>query len=291
MPRVTDLFVHPLKGAAPVRVQRLRLDARGAVGDRRWLLVNDQGVALTQREVPRLALIHAELPMHDGAVVSDAPLTLHRRGAVPLVVPPAAPDAPLRVVRVWADEQAQADAGDAAAEWCTDAVGVTCRLLHLTSASHRALAAKYAGPLDAAGREVSVTDGAPLLLLGAASLDALNARLTSTGSAPLGVERFRPNVLLGTTAPHEEDRWERIRIGEVEIGVGSPCPRCVVTTIDQHTLAQGVEPLRTLALYRRAASGGVMFGMNATHAHGDAGEIRVGDDVTVLAHRAGDPLA
>ncbi len=289
MPRVTDLFVHPLKGAAPVRVQRLRLDALGAVGDRRWLLMDDHGVALTQREVPRLARIRAELPMHDGAIAGDAPLTLHRHGAVQLVVPPAPPSAPLRTVRVWDDDVALADAGDAAAAWCTEAVGVSCRLMHWTAASHRALAAKYAGPLDATGRDVSVTDGAPLLLLGAASLDALNARLTDAGSAKLGVERFRPNVLLGTTAPHEEDRWAHIRIGEVEIGVGSPCPRCAVTTIDQHSLAQGVEPLRTLALYRRAASGGVMFGMNATHAH--AGEIHVGDEVTVLAHRADDALA
>lgn len=284
MPRVTDLFVHPLKGAAPVRVQRLRLDALGAVGDRRWLLVDAHGVALTQREVPGLARIRAELPMHDGAIAGDAPLTLHRHGGVPLVVPPTAPGAPLRTVRVWDDDVALADAGDAAAEWCSDAVGVPCRLMHWTSASHRALAPKYAGPLDASGRDVTVTDGAPLLLLGAASLDALNARLTASGSSRLGVERFRPNVLLGTTAPHEEDRWEHIRIGDVEIGVGSPCPRCVVTTIDQQSLAQGTEPLRTLALYRRAASGGVMFGMNATHAH--AGEILVGDEVTVLAHRA-----
>jgi uncharacterized protein len=93
--------------------------------------------------------------------------------------------------------------------------------------------------------------------------------------------------VLATAAPHEEDGWERVRVGAVEIGVGSPCPRCVVTTIDPGTLAQDVEPLRTLAQYRRGEGGGVMFGMNATHAA--PGELVVGDVVDVLSHRSTTP--
>lgn len=283
MARITDLFVHPLKGAAPLRVHRLRLDALGAVGDRRWVLVSAQGVALTPREVPRLTQLVPTLPMRDGAVTHDAPLTLHAGDADPLVVPPAAPSAAVHDVQVWDDVVQLADAGDAAADWVTRAIGVPCRLMHWTDASRRPLAAKYAGVLPSAGRHVTITDGAPLLLLGSASLDALNARLTAAGHAALGIERFRPNVVLATTAPHEEDTWERVRLGTVEIGVGSPCPRCVVTTIDPRTLTPGVEPLRTLAQYRRGDGGGVMFGMNATHA--TAGELTVGDAVDVLAHR------
>lgn len=284
MPRLTDLFVHPLKGAAPMRVNRLRLDDLGAVGDRRWVLVDAQGTAITPREVPPLAQLVATLPTRDGAVERDAPLTLQARGRDPLVVPPASPSAALRDVRVWDDVVALADAGEAAAEWVSGAIGVACRLMHWTDASRRPLAAKYAGVLPSAGRHVTVTDGAPLLLLGSASLDALNARLTAAGHAALGMARFRPNVVLATSAPHEEDTWERVRLGAIEIGVGSPCPRCVVTTIDPHTLAQDVEPLRTLAQYRRGEGGGVMFGMNATHA--TAGELAVGDVLAVLSHRA-----
>ena len=283
MSRVTDLFVHPLKGAAPQRVRRLRLDIRGALGDRRWVLADGEGSQLTAREVPRLLHVVATLPTHDGAISAEAPLTLAADGMPSMVVPAAPPGSPRRPVRVWDDLVELADAGDAAAAWCSDAVGTPCRLMHITPDSHRPLAPKYAGPLPALGRDVAAPDGAPLLLLGAASLDALNTRLVADGSPPLGVERFRPNVVLATRAPHEEDRWAHVRLGEVVVGVGTPCPRCVVTTLDPVTLARGVEPLRTLARYRRGAGGAVCFGMNATHA--GPGEITVGDEVMVLAHR------
>lgn len=284
MARITDLFVHPLKGAAPMRVHRMRLDALGAVGDRRWVLVDAHGSAITPRDIPALAQLVATLPVRDGAIERDAPLTLETPGLNAIVVPPAAPSAALHAVRVWDDVVQLADAGEAAAEWVSRAIDVPCRLMHWTDASRRPLAAKYAGVLPNGERHVTITDGAPLLLLGSASLDALNVRLAAAGHATLPVERFRPNIVLATTAPHEEDTWERIRLGTVDIGVGSPCPRCVVTTIDPHTLVQGVEPLRTLAQYRRGDGGGVMFGMNVTHAA--AGELVVGDAVDVLSHRA-----
>jgi uncharacterized protein YcbX len=283
MARVTDLFVHPLKGALPQRVHRLVLDPLGALGDRRWVLVNGSGTQLTAREVPRLATLRATVPLHEGAVVAESPLTLAVKGLPPLLVPLAGPGAPRRAVQVWDDTVALADAGDAAAEWCSRAIGQPCRLMHLAPESRRALAGKYAGPIPADDRTVALSDGAPLLLLGAASLDALNARLSTAGTPPLGLERFRPNVVLATHVAHEEDTWSRIRIGDLEVGVGAPCPRCVVTTLDPHTLEYGKEPLRTLAAYRRGEGGGVMFGMNATHA--TPGEFAVGDEVSVLALR------
>lgn len=284
MARLTDLFVHPLKGAAPMRVHRLRLDALGAVGDRRWVLVDASGCAITPRDVPALTRVVATLPMHDGAVRSDAPLALQAPGIDSILVPPAASAHMVRAVRVWDDVVELADAGEVAAEWVSTALGVPCRLMHWTAASRRPLAAKYAGVLPHTDRDVTLTDGAPLLLLGSASLDALNVRLTAAGHPSVGLERFRPNVVLATAAPHEEDTWERVRVGAVEIGLGSPCPRCVVTTIDPRTLAQDVEPLRTLSQYRRGDGGGVMFGLNATHA--TPGELVVGDPVDVLSHRS-----
>jgi uncharacterized protein YcbX len=283
MARVTDLFVHPLKGALPQRVHRLVLDPLGALGDRRWVLVDEAAAQITAREAPRLATMRATLPLHDGAVATESPLALSVDGLPPLVVPLAGPEAPRRAVRIWDDTVELADTGDAAAEWCSEAIDRSCRLMHLVPESRRALAGKYAGPLPADDRTVALSDGAPLLLLGAASLDALNSRLTAAGARPLGIERFRPNVVLATHVAHEEDTWSRIRIGDLEVGVGSPCPRCVVTTLDPHTLAYGTEPLRTLAAYRRGAGGGLMFGMNATHA--TPGEFAVGDAVSVLSLR------
>lgn len=283
IPTVAKLFVHPLKGAAPVAVTAMPLDALGALGDRRWLLADQHGVMITPRAATALAGIHAALPMRDGAILADGPLTLRADGLDVLSVSHADAHAPLRTVQCWDDTIEMADAGELAAQWCSEAIGTACRLLHLAPESHRPLAPKYTGPIDAGTRTVSVTDGAPLLLLSQSSIDALNERLLQAGETPVGVERFRPNVLIAGTTAHDEDTWSLIEVGGVEIGVGSPCPRCVFTTINPRTLERGVEPLRTLATYRRGDGGGVMFGMNATHR--DAGVIRVRETIHVRARR------
>ena len=280
-PHVSALFVHPLKGARPVGVPVMPLDELGALGDRRWMLVDESNTAITPRDVSRLAQLVAALPLRDdGAIAADGPLTLSATGLTTITIPHA-PAGVRREVRCWNDTLVMADAGDAAAEWCSNALEVPCRLVHMLPESHRPLQARYAGALPHSARAVSVTDGAPLLLLGEATLSALNDRLRLKGASVLTVDRFRPNVLLAGTHANDEDTWESIMIGEQHIGVGSPCVRCVVTTLDVETLEKSVEPLRTLAEYRRGENGGVYFGMNVTHA--SPGALRVGDSVRVIA--------
>jgi uncharacterized protein YcbX len=100
-------------------------------------------------------------------------------------------------------------------------------------------------------------DGYPILLISEESLEDLNSRLEK----PIPMNRFRPNLVVRGCAPFAEDTWKRIQIGEVELGIVKPCPRCVVTTIDKETLEQKKEPLKTLNTFRRQA-GEVMFGQN-----------------------------
>jgi uncharacterized protein YcbX len=129
----------------------------------------------------------------------------------------------------------------------------------------------HAGP----GHRVGFADGYPLLLLSEGSLDELNRRL----EAPLPMDRFRPNVVVDGCGPHAEDRWRRLRVGDVEMRVVKPCSRCSITTVDQATAARGPEPLATLADYR-LAGGKVLFGQNLVHE--SRGTLRVGDVVEVL---------
>lgn len=275
--RVEGLYLHPLKSAGAIAVDRLELDERGATGDRRWLLVDDDGVGITAREHHRLALIRPAFAESDrnGDLRLDAPG--HTSCAVKVPTDPST-----RIVRIWNDDVPAHDAGDMVAEWCSDAIGAHCRMVHLAATARRPLQAKYAGPLPYAARQVAFSDGAPLLLLGIASIDALNARLLEQGSEAVNYRRFRPNVLLTDSAAHEEDTWRAVTIGDVAIGVGSQCARCVMTTVDPDTAETGVEPLRLLSRYRRA-DGGVVFGMNATHAA--PGSIHIGDRVRVHSLR------
>lgn len=278
--RVAGLFVHPIKSAASIEVDELALDLLGAVADRRWLVIDADGDAITSRETPALALVRPEFAdptWHangirrnvDGALLVHAPSMTSLRLDVP-------PDGALRTVRVWGDELLARDCGDAASLWMSDAIGRACRVVRIDHRARRPLREKYAGGVARDDRVVAFSDGAPLLILGQASIDALNERLVEQGGEAMDRRRFRPNVLLRGSSPHEEDTWRSVIIGDVSVGVGEPCSRCVMTTIEPTTGERGVEPLRTLATYRRQ-DGQVMFGMNATNA--TSGTLRVGDAV------------
>jgi len=280
--RVSALYVYPIKSAAGTSVHEVALDAFGPVQDRHWMLVDAGDRFLSQREAGRLALLQPTLEGDGLLLACDGQERL--RVARPLA------DAEARLVTVWDDTVPALDAGNDAAAWCSQAIGLPCRLVNMAPYAARPLAHKYAGPLESDGRYVSLNDGAPMLILGEGSLAELNNRLLAKGVAPVGVDRFRPNVLLSGTGDQEEDTWLQITIGDASIGVGTPCLRCVMTTVNQQTGMRasakedeaGGEPLRTIATYRREG-GKAMFGMNATHAV--PGVLRVGDVVTVVQTR------
>ncbi|MGV3709720.1 MAG: MOSC domain-containing protein [Gemmatimonas sp.] len=277
--RISALYRYPIKSTAGIPVDHLALDELGAVDDRRWMLVDDHNRFMTQREIGSLALVRS-------SVTGDG-LRLEAVGHSPLDVRTPASEVHEQQSLIWDDMVAVQDAGDAAAQWCSAVTGVKCRLVHLAASAERPLHPKYAGAVDPANRHVSLSDGAPLLIVSEASLVLLNEHMAARGLAPVGFDRFRPNVVLTGATAHEEDTWRAIEIAGITIGVGTPCPRCVMTTVDQSVGVRasalngepGGEPLRTLATYRRQGNG-VMFGMNATNE--TAGVLRVGDEVRVV---------
>jgi uncharacterized protein YcbX len=184
------------------------------------------------------------------------------------------PGAPSRDVAIWRDTVPAVDAGDDAACWLTAVLNRPARLVHQADPTTRAVRPAYARPGDC----VSFADGFPLLLASTASLADLNRRLGS----PVGMTRFRPNLVFEGTMKWEEDCWLRIGIGTAVLRVAKPCDRCVVTTIDQDSAQRPdpVEPIRTLGTFRRDRRGGVMFGQNAVPER--CGVLRVGDAVEVL---------
>lgn len=268
---VSALLVYPLKSARGVPMDVLELDDRGPRMDRRWMAVDDQGKFLSQRRIPALALIAPSLTREG--------LLLSAQGMPPLLVrePDDAPGTPAIEGHVYGGSCRVLLASPAAGAWLTRVLGVSARLVFQPESTVLPMSPDYAGSLKDQ-RRIALTDGSPLLLIGQASLDDLNCRLET----PVPMNRFRPNVVVQGTAPFEEDEWETIAIGEVEFEVSRACIRCVTTTIDQATGEKGVEPLRTLATYRKAESG-VNFGQNLSH-HAP-GMIRVGDSVRVVVPR------
>lgn len=268
--RLAELRIFPVKALRGIAVACAPVEPWGLRGDRRWMVVDETGRFLTQRDEPMMVRIRAE-PTACGIELEAG----GRRVTVPF---PAADAAALEVT-VWRDVVAARHACGPAQALLTAALGRPCRLVWLHDPHGRATDARHAPP----GSTVSFADGFPLLLANEASLGDLNARLAS----PIPMTRFRPNVAIAGAAPWEEDGWRRVRIGEVTFAVVKACERCVVTTVDPETgeRPDRTEPLRTLARFRRdLRGGGVMFGQNLVPE--TTGTIRVGDVVEVLARGA-----
>jgi uncharacterized protein YcbX len=263
---LSALTSYPVKSARGIALPTGEVDATGLGHDRSFMVVTRDGTYLTQRELPRLALVHTAFQGDDLVMGlpsgEDLRIGLTRAKGVPIPV------------RVWDDHTVALDQGDDAADLLTAHLGVACRLVRKDPAAIRPADADYAP-----GAEVSFVDGFPFLLTTEASLADLNARLPR----PLPMERFRPNLVVTGSEPFAEDDWRVIRIGDVVFDVVKPCARCAITTVDQQTgKRDGAEPLRTLGTFRRGRKG-VLFGQNLAHRR--QGTLRVGDEVVVLERR------
>ena len=266
--RLSNLYLYPIKSAAGVPLEWWEVDDLGLRFDRRWMVVDPQGEFITQRDLPRMAWIRVR--------VDEPHLVIEAPGMPPLglaLEPPGGE--PIRVT-VWADRFEARLPDREADRWLTEFLGMDCRLAYCPSETMRRVDRRYS-PAD---RRVGFADAFPFLVIGSASLDDLNRRLSS----PLPMNRFRPNLVVGGSEPFSEDTWRRIRIGAMEFHLVKPCSRCVITTTDQTTAERSPEqePLRTLATFR-LRNGQVMFGQNAIH--GGKGRLQVGDMVEVLEER------
>lgn len=261
--RLTQLFVYPLKSGRGIRLDEAAVDTTGLLHDRRFMVVDEEGVFLTQRQDPRLTLI---VPAMEG----DR-LRLAAPGMEDLVLP-LEPEGHADVrTRVWEDVVDALAVGAHADDWMSTFLGSPRRLVHFPRDGVRPVDPEYARK----GDRVAFADGYPFLLANEASLEDLNRRM----DARLEMERFRPNLVVAGAGAFAEDGWREIRIGEVPFRVVKACARCAITTVDPATAAVGHEPLRTLAGYRRR-NGKVMFGQNAVH--DGSGMLRTGDAVRVL---------
>jgi uncharacterized protein YcbX len=260
--KLTGLTVHPIKSARGIALQDSEVDEFGLRYDRRWMVVDDAGEFLSQRSNPRLALVSPSI--QDGVLRVDAP------GMSTLETPLEPVTAVTTSVTIWNDACAATWLGERPARWFTEFLGGSCSLVHMAPYTMRAADPAYAPD----GVRVSFADAFPFLLISEESLGDLNRRL----AVPLPMNRFRPNLVVAGGEPYEEDRWDRIQIGAIQLRIVKPCARCVVTTTDQTTGERGREPLRTLATYR-TIDGKVMFGQNVVHE--GRGRLRIGDHVMV----------
>ncbi|MEA2724943.1 MAG: uncharacterized protein QOH59_2714 [Gemmatimonadales bacterium] len=261
--RLTGIHIHPIKSARGISLDASEVDRFGLRYDRRWMVVDESGMFLSQRSHPRLALV---VPS-----IGDVTLQVNAPG-MPALETPLHPKASVAInVTVWDDTCPATWVGQPAAEWFSEFLGTPCSLVHMADEIVRPANPAFAP----AGVRVGFADGFPFLLISEESLADLNSRLVD----PLPMNRFRPNLVVAGGEPYGEDGWGKIEIGGVRLQVVKPCERCLVTTTDQATGERGKEPLRTLATYRKVGND-LMFGQNVVHEN--TGRLQVGDEVVVV---------
>jgi hypothetical protein len=269
---IAQLFVYPIKGCRGIEVERAMLAATGlevdGIGDREWVVVDTDGEFLSQRELPKMALIETRL--------TSTALRLKAPGMLQLEVPFAS-EGDVVEVKVWNDQVPAVTQGDVADAWFSRYLGMPCRLMRFDPEARRLSNVRYTG---ATAAPYKFADAFALLVASTVSLADLNARLAKRGVPPVGIERFRPNIVLAGIEAFEEDYVERLTLSDVELKVVKPCVRCSVPNVDPTTGAPSTEPGDTLALYRdNASAGGITFGVNAIVVRGTGGTLARNDAV------------
>jgi len=264
MPELSTISFYPIKSLRGHDVDTAEVERMGLENDRCLMLVDPDGMFLTQREHARMALVTP--------VLKAGRLTLSAAGMSAITFDVGKQGKRVNT-EIWSSTQVEAiDQGDLAAEWLSDFLKLSTRLVRMADDYRRKVSAEYATRPD---DHVGFADGFPILIVSEESLNDLNNRLEK----PVPMNRFRPNLVVRGVKPFAEDHWKRIRLGQVEMALVKPCARCNMPTIDQETAESGKEPNATLAQYRKV-NGKVMFGVNVIPI--TTGPVRLGDTLEIL---------
>jgi uncharacterized protein YcbX len=272
---VTALYVYPVKSMKGIGLGQATLTSRGLLNDRSWMVVGPDGRFVTQRNQPRLGLVHTRLEA-DG-------VALERDGHGSVTLPYEAVEGDHVETQVWGDACDTVDQGAEVSEWLTQAIGspVPLRVVRM--------APEFTRPQNQPERYGADTstyfaDSAPFLLASEDSLAELNRVLAAQGHAPVPMNRFRPNIVVRGLEPFAEHRVTDLAGPGWRLRLADPCERCIVTTINQETALRDTsrEPYLTLRRINPAPGPkpGPAFGQNAILGQGEGRTIAVGDPLS-----------
>lgn len=261
---LSEIWIYPIKSFAGIRLKKALVKPKGLEYDRRWMLVDEKGKFITQREHPHMALF--DLVIQDQNIVINS-----RTSGQQLTIPLVAPEIhQTQKVVIWDDEVEAVEPDINYSQWFSEQLNLKCRLVFFPEANNRNVDPKYVSNNE----QVGFADGYPFLIIGQSSLDDLNARLEE----PIEMKRFRPNFVFTGGRPYEEERWKNFIIGRSLFKGVKPCARCVLTTVNPQTGQKGREPLLTLSKYRREGNK-ILFGQNVIALHHEY--IHEGDEITL----------
>ncbi|DBA69485.1 TPA: hypothetical protein ACH3X2_001170 [Trebouxia sp. C0005] len=240
------IWVYPIKSCGGIRVSEWPLGPNGLLLDREWALVGDDGNVLTQKGLPKLALIQPRITLAQGLMQVGMPGMQHDL-VIPLPLLGSETKAPNQAdlvgsmqVRICADnvcslqEVVPGDRQEQMKVWFQQALGVRCCLVRQQPGSRKPISPSQAsGPGKGCdqdpGGHIGFANEGQFLLMNSASLADMNSRIaaqankkqTAGGREAVTVggvgelSRFRPNLLVGGPSIHAyaEDAWQELQIG------------------------------------------------------------------------------
>lgn len=250
MPKISQLWIYPIKSLPGISLKQSKLFSKGLENDRSFMLVDSNNVFLSQRKLPKMALISVSIEKHG--------LRVTHKSMPAMIIPWINQEVEALEsikVKVWQDECDALHINTAIDNWFSEALGIDCQLVYLPDESLRYVDKNFAKNNE----QTRFSDGFPLLLIGEESLNELNSRLDKK----LTMRSFRPNIVVSDCEAYAEDSWNKFTINQSKFSAVKPCSRCIVTTIDPDTAEKSLdrEPLKTLQKYRKRDRK-VFFGQN-----------------------------
>ncbi len=253
---VTELYIYPVKSLAGIRVETALAQERGFENDRRWMLIDDENMFITQRNHPVLSQFFPKIKENSIEISyfdKKHEFSINESSDIPIFS------------KVWDDETTVFEVNGTTSKWFSEILGFGCKLVKIGDRIHTS------NQLNKT-LNVSLADGYPYLLMGTKSLDFLNEKLKKK----ITIQRFRPNIFIRTAVAHEEDSLTLFQIGAVKFQNAKPCSRCIMVNNNPENGIVNKEPLRSLSKYREVDNL-VFFGTNAICLN--EGDIKVGDSL------------
>lgn len=262
---LSEIWIYPIKSLGGIRLEKAVAKKKGLQHDRRWMLIDDASVAMTQRVYPQMALFKPSIDgdritisyTKSGKIISANGFDMSGQWK-----------GERTTARIWDDLVQVEEVNPDISEWFSALLSTNCKLIAFPEENPRPVDVRY----SVNSENVSLADAYPFLVIGQSSLDDLNHRLPDA----VPMNRFRPNFVFTGGTPFLEDQWRNVSIGGVRFVAVKKSDRCVITTIDQDTGEKGSEPLRTLSTYRKVGNQ-VYFGHNMVAMN--EGEVCLGDGI------------
>lgn len=256
---VKEIYIYPIKSLAGISCQNALAEEMGFENDRRWMLIDAENQMITQREHRIMSQFYPQIS--DGKISitfqdqkHEFSIDEHLDNSI--------------AVNVWDDKSEVIEVNKSTSKWFSQHLGFECKLVKIIKNGDR----KHESSKLKETFNVSLADGYPYLMIGSQSLDFLNEKLADK----ITVLRFRPNIVISSQSPHEEDDFTTFKIGEVQFKNIKPCGRCIMVNNDPDNGKLKKEPLKTLSKYRNV-NNSVLFGTNIVSLN--SGIINVGDEI------------